>query len=105
MAEKFVSERNLKFLLYDVFDLSSLTSFEPYADHSREVFDMVLDTAMKIGRDMLKPHLADMDRRQPELVDGQVRVHPWSGNSCGPAGKAAGFPPEPRTNWAECSSR
>ena len=76
MAEKFVSERNLKFLLYDVFDLSSLTSFEPFADHSREVFDMVLDTAVKIGRDMLKPHFADMDRQQPELVDGQVRVHP-----------------------------
>jgi len=76
MAEKFVSERNLRFLLYDVFDIDSLTQYPYYQEHNREIFDMVLDTAMKIGRDLLRPYLQDMDKNPPQYVDGQVKVHP-----------------------------
>jgi hypothetical protein len=50
MAEKFISERNLKFLPYEVFDTPSLTQYSYFADHSRESFDMALETAMKIGK-------------------------------------------------------
>ena len=49
MGEKFISERNLRFLLYEVFDAVSLTRYPYYADHSREMFDMVLETAMRIS--------------------------------------------------------
>lgn len=76
MAEKFISDRNLKFLLYEMFDAESLLQYPRYADHSREVFDMVLDTAMKMGKDLFKPVLHEMDRDQPEYVNGEVRVHP-----------------------------
>ena len=76
MAEAFISERNLRFLLYEVFDIESLLKYPRYADHSREVFDMVLDTAMKMGRDLFKPILSEMDKNPPEYVDGGVRVHP-----------------------------
>jgi len=76
MAEKFVNERNIRFLLYEVFDALSLTKHPRYADHSREVFDMVLDTALKLGRDLFKPALREMDRNQPEFVNGRVKVHP-----------------------------
>jgi len=76
VTEKFVSERNLKFLLYEVFDVESLTQHPYYADHSQEIFDMVLETALKMGRDLLKPHFEEMDKNQPQLVDGQVKVHP-----------------------------
>ena len=76
MAEKFVSERNLKFLLYDVFDSESLTQAEYFSDHDRESFDMVLETALRLGRDRLWPVFTEMDRNQPELVDGVVKVHP-----------------------------
>ncbi|MBW1786383.1 MAG: acyl-CoA dehydrogenase [Deltaproteobacteria bacterium] len=76
MAEKFVSERNLKFMLYEVFDVASLTDHPYYAEHTSETFDMILETALKIGRDMLKPALEEMDRNQPELVGDEVRVHP-----------------------------
>lgn len=76
MGEKFVSERNLKFLLYEVFDATSLTQYPYYADHSREMFDMVLDTAMRIGKDMLYPCLGEMDKNPPELVGDHVKVHP-----------------------------
>ncbi|MBW2031337.1 MAG: acyl-CoA dehydrogenase [Deltaproteobacteria bacterium] len=76
MAEKFVSERNLRFLLYDVFDIDSLTQYPYYREHNREIFDMVLDTAMKIGRDLLRPYFQEMDKNPPQYVDGQVKVHP-----------------------------
>ncbi|MCD6570024.1 MAG: acyl-CoA dehydrogenase [Deltaproteobacteria bacterium] len=76
MAEKFVSERNLRFLLYEVFDITSLLQYPYYAEHTPEVFDMILETALKIGRDMLYPHLEEMDKTPPEFVDGKVKVHP-----------------------------
>jgi butyryl-CoA dehydrogenase len=76
MAEKFVSERNLKFLLHEVFDVSQLTQHPYYADHSKEVFDMVLETALKMGEDLYKPYFEEMDRLPVELVDGRVKVHP-----------------------------
>lgn len=76
MAEKFVSERNIRFLLYEVFNASSLIKYPRYADHSREVFDMILETALKLGKDLFKPTLQEMDKNQPEFVDGRVNVHP-----------------------------
>jgi len=76
MSDKFISERNLKFMLYDVFNVESLTQYSYYEDHGREIFDMVLETALKMGKDILRPNLEDMDKNPPELVDGQVRVHP-----------------------------
>ncbi|HSR13207.1 MAG TPA: acyl-CoA dehydrogenase [Thermodesulfobacteriota bacterium] len=76
MADKFISERNLKFLLYEVFNTPALTQYPYYADHSRESFDMALDTAMKIGRNLMKPKLSEMDKMPPEFVNGSVKVHP-----------------------------
>ena len=73
---KFVSERNLKFLLYEVFDVESLTKYEYYSEHNRKMFDMVLKAAVKLGKDLLYPIFEEMDRNQPELVDGEVKVHP-----------------------------
>jgi alkylation response protein AidB-like acyl-CoA dehydrogenase len=76
MAEKFISERNLKFLLYEMFDVESLLKYPRYADHSREVFDMVMDTAMKMSKDLFKPVFSEMDKNPPEYVKGTVKVHP-----------------------------
>ncbi|MCP4605815.1 MAG: acyl-CoA dehydrogenase [Proteobacteria bacterium] len=76
MSDKHVSMRNLEFLLYEVFDLESLTKFPLFQDHSRKIFDLVLETGLKMGKDLLAPSFAEMDRNPPELVDGQVKVHP-----------------------------
>ncbi len=76
MADKFVSEKNLKFLLYEVFKARDLAEFDYYSESGAEIFDMILETARKIGSDLLKPALQEMDQKQPELVDGEVKVHP-----------------------------
>jgi len=76
VATRFVSERNIKFLLYEVFDVESFTKYEYYSEHNRKMFDMVLKAAIKLGQDLLFPIFEEMDRNQPELVNGQVKVHP-----------------------------
>ena len=76
MAEKFVSERNLKFMLYEVFDCEKLIEHPRYAEHDREMFDMILDAALKLSRDLLRPNLSPMDQNPPEYEAGKVRVHP-----------------------------
>ncbi len=76
MADKFCSKRNLKFLLYEVFDTVSLTRHEYFAQHNRKTFDLILDEAFKMARNLLYPILEEMDRQAPELVNGTVRVHP-----------------------------
>jgi len=76
VATKFVSERNIKFLLHEVFDAESLTQYDYYRELNRKAFDMVLKAAVKLGKDLLFPIFSEMDRNQPELIDGQVRVHP-----------------------------
>ncbi len=76
MADKFVSKRNIEFMLDEVFDLQSLTQYPYYEDHSLETFHMILDTAHKIAANLMFPFLKDMDRESPEWTDGTVKVHP-----------------------------
>jgi butyryl-CoA dehydrogenase len=76
VASKFISERNIKFLLYEVFDVESLTKYEYYSEHNRKMFDMVLKAAVKLAKDLLFPIFEEMDRNQPELVNEEVKVHP-----------------------------
>jgi butyryl-CoA dehydrogenase len=76
MAKQFVSMRNLKFMLFELFDVEALTKYPYFQEHSREIFDMVLETGLKMGTDLLYPCFAEMDRNPPQFVDGQVKVHP-----------------------------
>jgi len=76
LGEKFVSIRNLKFLLYEVFDAESITQYPYYEGYDRKTFDMVLSAAMELAEGLLWPHFQEMDRNQPELVDDEVKVHP-----------------------------
>lgn len=76
MAERFVSERNIKFLLYEVLDVESLTRYAYYQDHSRETFDLVLDTALRLARELFRPVLREMDQDPPRFSHGKVTVHP-----------------------------
>lgn len=75
MATQFFSKRNIQFLLYEVLDVQSLTKYEYFQDHARETFDMILDSAEQISEKLLKPLLTEMDRKEPQLVDGKIRIH------------------------------
>ncbi len=76
MVAKFVSERNIFFLLHEVFEVESLTGYDYYGEHNRKLFDMTVKEAVKLAKNLLFPIFEEMDRNPPELIKGQVRVHP-----------------------------
>ena len=75
MAGKFISMRNLKFLLYEVFDTAGLAKASYYRQHNKKSMDLVLDASMKLAQKMLYPVLEEMDRKAPYLENGEVKVH------------------------------
>ncbi|MBU1169752.1 MAG: acyl-CoA dehydrogenase [Proteobacteria bacterium] len=76
MQGKFASEKNVKFLLYDVFDAQSLCTHDHYSQHTKKMFDMVLAEAMKLAKNLYYPIFEEMDRKPPEYKNGSVLVHP-----------------------------
>lgn len=72
----FFSKRDIQFNLYEVLDSEALTQYPYFQDHNRESFDMVLDAAQQIAEKMLYPLLTEMDRKEPQLLEGKIRVHP-----------------------------
>jgi alkylation response protein AidB-like acyl-CoA dehydrogenase len=75
MASKFISERNLKFLLHEVFDVASLTQYDYYKEYDDKMLDMVLKAAMELAGGLLWPLCHEMDKNPPELVGDQIKVH------------------------------
>ncbi len=75
MASKFISERNLKFLLHEVFDVASLTQYDYYKEYDGKMLDMVLKAAMELAGGLLWPICQEMDKNPPELVGDQIKVH------------------------------
>jgi len=76
MASKFINERNLKFLLHEVFDVASLTQYDYYKEYDGKMLDMVLKAAMELATGLLWPICQEMDQNPPELVGHQIKVHP-----------------------------
>jgi butyryl-CoA dehydrogenase len=75
MASKFFSERNLRFLLYEVFDVASLTQYNYYREYDDKMLEMVLKAATELAEGLLWPNFQEMDRNPPELVGDRIKVH------------------------------
>jgi len=63
-------------MLYEVFDVLSLTKHPYFAAHDAESFNMVLDTAEGVAAKAMRPYLKESDQHPPQLADGNVKVHP-----------------------------
>ena len=72
----YYSKQNLNFLLYNVHQVEGLLNYPYYADHDKDTFDMILATAEEIADTMFLPYHTVMDREQPELENGTIKVHP-----------------------------
>src|SRR5208283_2050367 len=53
-----------------------LSQLPYFGDHTRETYNLVMDTALKLARNLMYPYLREMDEKAPVLEDGQVKVHP-----------------------------
>lgn len=76
MVNPLLRDRDVDFLLYDVLDVLSLTRLPYFAEHDRETFDLVIDSARRMAKDVLFPAYKQMDEEPPRFVDGAVTVHP-----------------------------
>lgn len=76
LGDQFYSKEHLNFLLHDVLNVSQLFDFEYYADHDKASSDMFLEATEQLCKEHFFPIWVEMDRKQPELIDGRVRVHP-----------------------------
>ncbi|MFE8070924.1 acyl-CoA dehydrogenase [Marinobacteraceae bacterium S3BR75-40.1] len=76
MTDTLLNRRDLAFQLYEVLDTESLCQRPRFADHSRDTFDAVLETADRLARDKFADHNAKGDREEPQFVDGKVEMIP-----------------------------
>jgi butyryl-CoA dehydrogenase len=73
-----IDRADLSFLLYEWLQADRFVERPRYADHSREIFDDVLELAERMAAERFAPHNRDADEREPhvgpdgtvELVDG-----------------------------------
>ncbi|WP_312080501.1 acyl-CoA dehydrogenase [Acinetobacter schindleri] len=65
-----INDKDLNFLLYDVFKLEQLTQLERYQEHDKTTFGSILDTAKGIATDYFAPHNAKADQHEPTF-DGK----------------------------------
>jgi alkylation response protein AidB-like acyl-CoA dehydrogenase len=74
MANLLVDERDVRFVLYEQLNIEELCQSERYAEFSRDMFDMVLDAALKLAEKVLAPTNARGDAEGVRLEGGQVYV-------------------------------
>lgn len=73
MAAPILSERDLEFMLYELFDAEGMTERPRYADHSRETFAAAMKTSQTVAEKYLLPIRSLLDNSQPTF-DGE-KVH------------------------------
>ena len=72
----FYSKKDLFFQLFENLNCLHLTKIPFFSDHNEETFKLILDAAEQIAEKNLFPLLTEMDRKEPQLVDGKIRIHP-----------------------------
>ncbi|MFT3925081.1 MAG: acyl-CoA dehydrogenase [Myxococcales bacterium] len=76
MPNPLLNDRDVNFLLHEVFDVEQLCALPYFREHSRETFDLYLDACRKLAREQLFPSYRPIDEAPPRLVNGRVQVHP-----------------------------
>lgn len=72
----FLSKRDLQFQLYEVLDTGALTARPRHAEHSREVYDDVLNLAYNVAEKYFANHTREADLNEPHVEGGRVKLVP-----------------------------
>ncbi|MGB1972107.1 MAG: acyl-CoA dehydrogenase [Flavobacteriaceae bacterium] len=75
MADKYVDIDTLKYMLYDVHEMTQLLDRERFQDHDKESLDLFLDSTKRFADKELFPYIKEMDEQPAYHKDGQVFVH------------------------------
>ncbi len=76
MAAAMINERDLEFMLYELFDSETLISRERYQDHDRQTFNEVINTAKAIAEKHFLPIRQKLDTHQPTFDGKKVHLIP-----------------------------
>ena len=76
MASPIINRRDLDFQLFEVLDTEGLTSRPRYAEHSKETFRAVLDTAEAMATEKFAPHNHKADANEPTFDGRSVSMIP-----------------------------
>ncbi|GGQ29932.1 acyl-CoA dehydrogenase [Shewanella litoralis] len=76
MPATLMNERDLEFMLYELFDSEGLTSRERYQDHDRQTFNEVINTAKTIAEKHFLPIRQKLDTEQPTFDGKKVHILP-----------------------------
>ena len=73
-ADTLIHDMELPFQLYDVLNCESLCTHDKFAEHNRETFDAVLDTAHKMAANLFLPHNHIADKNEPTFDGKKVSM-------------------------------
>ncbi|MCY0998814.1 acyl-CoA dehydrogenase [Myxococcus sp. MISCRS1] len=71
-----LSDRDVDFQLDEVIHVEHLCTLPAFAEHSRETFGLLLDSARRFAREVLYPTYRTLDLEPPSFQGGRVKVHP-----------------------------
>ncbi|UCG13777.1 MAG: acyl-CoA dehydrogenase [Deltaproteobacteria bacterium] len=74
MANPLVDERDVKFVLFEQLDIEQLSKTTKYAEHSRDMYEMVLEQAWKLAENEFSPANRTGDEEGCAWKDGRVKV-------------------------------
>lgn len=73
---KLINNKDLSFLLYDVFSANDLSDIPAYADHDQTTYDSVIKTAQRIAEDYFANHNSKADEHEPQFDGEKVSTIP-----------------------------
>jgi alkylation response protein AidB-like acyl-CoA dehydrogenase len=76
MTAPILSQRDLEFMLYELFDAESLIKRERYNDHSRETFQAAIETGKTVAERYFMPIRQKVDVEQPTFDGKKVNMIP-----------------------------
>jgi len=76
MSASLMNERDLEFMLYELFNSEALIKRERYQDHDRQTFNQVIDTAKAIAEKHFLPIRQKLDTHQPTFDGTKVHLIP-----------------------------
>ncbi len=74
MAQQIADRRDIDFVLYEQFDVASLTRYDRYSDMNRKMFDMVINEARNFAIKEILPVNEQGDKEGLTFENNQVKV-------------------------------
>ena len=71
-----VNRRDLDFLLYETFNLTSILSNDYFADYDAEAINAILDLSQSLAEEKFQPFAAKLDANEPSYINGKVKIIP-----------------------------